>query len=1719
MSTLFPRNTVGFTTMDDLLLNNLQIQTQAVGGFSIYVSDPTNPLFTVDGSTGTITTRGTLTVLGTASFTTIEIASTTQSLFELASNNNISDLVDLGLFGQYNSGAGALFGGVYRNSADPARRWFFVKDFTCTPPISVVPGITTANFVGAVADTINTNAGTVSTVAYGFYSDPDTGMYSVASNSLGFSTGSSNILTLTNTGSALNVSLATTAILYYSQQATQNDRASSAGGGITTGSITLQSSGLADKFQHYISTNPVAAYSGETYSFGTSSHYFITNNNASLFISYTTETLSPITQAPDYRHSSKVNLIDLNNAFMSVSVPVYSTLSSGTPGTPAYTFSDDPTTGMYQQTVNSVSFAAQGTQVLDLHSTYIYPAQQIQAPNGSVSAPIYSFNAGTSTGLFRDTGPTVENISIALGGVNSGVFILNTGSHPQLQMPLGTTTYPTFAFGTTGSGIYSPQIGGATSGLISVASANEDVFVFKNRTGTASIGYGNHQCLNAIDILPTNIAVSARLDLTSSKFLTAKAQTGSFQGYNLIDSAVLALYRFNNFSSLGLDSSESATTLNALVVGPPATQYSVSDGTIVKKYVLDLTNNNSPTAMYLSLTSYVSNFASVNTFTVSFWFKCTAAPAANGTLINFLNTSNSKNISISVLNASDSIQVNVDSDSITTLQFHTTGVSIKNGLWHHVVLELGTGGNKFYLDGTQLLYNVNLTYTSGGNGVPTADYATNTLNNLTFNRITIGGQYDGATFSGQFTGYLYTVYMTAATLTASQIAALYAEGSLSVYSLDVTTLNVANQISSGQTTVEDGTASAPAYAFTNEPSTGWYRIGTGNIGLSLLGVNDLDINSTRLKNAGVYYSASGAVGAPAYTFTADTTSGLYLVSSGSLSLAASGADKLLVNSIVQIGSGATDTTTKLYLPNGTAAAPVLAFISDTKTGIYRIGTNNLGITLNGSLSLDLNTTRMYSVNPIYLADGTVSAPTLAFNSNSGTGAYYVSTNNAINIANNGVLNATFENPSTPRLVLAQGSLSVPSLTFAGATTYGAFYDLATTSLKLVAGGVNTIKLGSALTNINTATTISNTATATLLYTSTNGSNSAPTYSFTNDTTSGMYLQSVGILSVASNALEGARLAISGSANSYLAVGNITGASTTTFDNMICFAGLTGKQSASFDYSVMAERFWSGTTSSELLLFKNINSADRIRLRAYTHVFQTPTASETYSTLADNNTACTMAGGIVYVGDTTSGSSAIIKLPTGSASAPPISFVASANTGLYYAATSILNVATGGTNSWSFATAGHISYAPLTIDANGTTQAVAITSTKICATATQTLLNSAAVVEYNFTNTTALATDNSINNYTGGTNGTVAAFTPTADANSNGPLNAYAIQIGSGASNGVYTNVTSMTQMTNTIYLNTTIMIQFNDLSAGALPGNCWTIYGNYTVPAQNYIRLYMTTGGVLNIQCVSNSSVLIAATYSSLTTALWYRIEFVTSSSGNSIYLNGAALTLTYSTGSSATTFPFNTSMVSTAGIRAYVGGDATHNSVSSNIAYFSVIQLSSSDTVATTYREQVHELTCNKLTVSGYPYDNNSTTLNEGQISVSSKTGQLQWSNALVVSSTAITTNSSLDLVVPSLKLSGMVKYNYTTNANSSINLTADRTSHYVSLTNNNPSITLPTGSSQNGREFCFIWRGTPGTLTITSSGGDTIGNSASPFTYSAQTYATFRLIYDSTATDWVFM
>lgn len=282
--------------------------------------------------------------------------------------------------------------------------------------------------------------------------------------------------------------------------------------------------------------------------------------------------------------------------------------------------------------------------------------------------------------------------------------------------------------------------------------------------------------------------------------------------------------------------------------------------------------------------------------------------------------------------------------------------------------------------------------------------------------------------------------------------------------------------------VENGTAAAPSLSFTSDPDTGMYRVGANNLGVAAAGglVSDwnaagMDMNAlpiTNIGNAGTDF---------------DTSGGLTI-------------------------AGAFTPTGVLAAPDGAVGAPSVTFASDTDNGLYRVGTNNVGMAAGGVLvsdwtatSLDMNALPVLNVGNagtdfdtsgglstagnitptgvLAASAGAVGAPSVSFAGDPDGGLYSVGANN-VGIAAGGVLvsdwNATsldmnalpvlnignagtdFDTSGglttagniTPTGLLAAsaGAVGGPSISFAGDPD-GGLYSVGANNVGLAAGGV------------------------------------------------------------------------------------------------------------------------------------------------------------------------------------------------------------------------------------------------------------------------------------------------------------------------------------------------------------------------------------------------------------------------------------------------------------------------------------------------------------------------------------------------------------------------------------------------------------------------------------------------------------------------------------------
>ncbi len=100
---------------------------------------------------------------------------------------------------------------------------------------------------------------------------------------------------------------------------------------------------------------------------------------------------------------------------------------------------------------------------------------------------------------------------------------------------------------------------------------------------------------------------------------------------------------------------------------------------------------------------------------------------------------------------------------------------------------------------------------------------------------------------------------------------------------------------------------------------------------------------------GPIWGGDGTVGAPQFTFAADDNSGMYRIGSDNIGIGVGGAK------VLDIGSAGLGVVGITKSGDGAVGAPSFSFTSDPDSGLYRIGANNIALGVNGAKVLDIGT--------------------------------------------------------------------------------------------------------------------------------------------------------------------------------------------------------------------------------------------------------------------------------------------------------------------------------------------------------------------------------------------------------------------------------------------------------------------------------------------------------------------------------------------------------------------------------------------------------------------------------------------------------------------------------------------------------------------------------------------------------------------------------------------
>ena len=245
-----------------------------------------------------------------------------------------------------------------------------------------------------------------------------------------------------------------------------------------------------------------------------------------------------------------------------------------------------------------------------------------------------------------------------------------------------------------------------------------------------------------------------------------------------------------------------------------------------------------------------------------------------------------------------------------------------------------------------------------------------------------------------------------------------------------------NQLDGGQiTSLGAGSASAPPYSFAGDTNTGIRAAAADDMRLVAGGADVFRVGSGFTVSMGQHYIQDGSAAAPSLVFDNDTNTGIYRFGADQIGFTTNGALKALLTTT----TFGLNTGMQFIAPDGSSSAPAFSFGNDLNTGFYRSGSDAIDISTGGSNSYRFTTTQFISGGGVSIfSNGAVGAPTYSFASDTNTGMYRGGEDN-ISLAAGGVnvFNADTGNihlGNVSGYILDLGAIGTSSSAVAGSAT-------------------------------------------------------------------------------------------------------------------------------------------------------------------------------------------------------------------------------------------------------------------------------------------------------------------------------------------------------------------------------------------------------------------------------------------------------------------------------------------------------------------------------------------------------------------------------------------------------------------------------------------------------------------------------------------------------------
>ncbi len=247
--------------------------------------------------------------------------------------------------------------------------------------------------------------------------------------------------------------------------------------------------------------------------------------------------------------------------------------------------------------------------------------------------------------------------------------------------------------------------------------------------------------------------------------------------------------------------------------------------------------------------------------------------------------------------------------------------------------------------------------------------------------------------------------------------------------------------------------------------------GIETINYSDIGNNLFVDSSGNVEIQGLLRNSDGSVSTPSYSFTNDTDTGIFIAEADAIAITTGGTERVRINStgLFKVLTGS------IQVINGTVSVPSITFNSDEDTGIYRISANTLGFATGGVERLRIDSAgnftfsgAIYHGSYVYFPDGAVTSPSIRFANDADTGMYRI-TADTLGFSTGGSnrlsIGATGNvTIETGIIKNTDGSFSSPSYTFNNDPDTG-MYRITTNAIGFTCAGTKIFQIDTGGVNI------------------------------------------------------------------------------------------------------------------------------------------------------------------------------------------------------------------------------------------------------------------------------------------------------------------------------------------------------------------------------------------------------------------------------------------------------------------------------------------------------------------------------------------------------------------------------------------------------------------------------------------------------------------------------